>query len=53
MLHCHFKQPQEVANGPSFLASFCILAIVGYVMLIASNLPAVQYTGTFLAACGV
>ncbi|CEL56159.1 putative transporter C1683,12 OS=Schizosaccharomyces pombe (strain 972 / ATCC 24843) GN=SPBC1683.12 PE=3 SV=1 [Rhizoctonia solani AG-1 IB] len=32
---------------------FCIVAIAGFTMLIASPRPGVQYAGTFLAACGV
>jgi hypothetical protein len=32
---------------------FCTLALIGYVLLISSGIPAAQYTGTFLAACGV
>ncbi|GAB1526070.1 hypothetical protein RhiTH_009236 [Rhizoctonia solani] len=39
-------------RGP-FMVFFCILAIAGFTMLIASQKPGVQYAGTFLAACGV
>jgi len=27
--------------------------IIGYVLLLATSIPAAQYIGTFLAACGV
>lgn len=36
-----------------FLFGFCSLAIIGYILLIATKVPAAQYIGTFLAACGV
>ncbi|CUA76385.1 putative transporter C1002,16c [Schizosaccharomyces pombe 972h-] [Rhizoctonia solani] len=39
-------------RGP-FMIFFCLLAIGGFTMLIASQKPSVQYAGTFLAACGV
>jgi len=42
-----------IADKPRFLMGFCSLALVGYILLISSNIPAAQYTGTFLAACGV
>lgn len=42
-----------IADKPSFLIGFCTLALIGYVLLISSRIPAAQYTGTFLAACGV
>jgi hypothetical protein len=31
----------------------CIVAIVGYIMLLCAKRPAVQYGGTFLVASGV
>jgi hypothetical protein len=31
----------------------CVVAVVGYVILLASERPAVQYGGTFLVASGV
>lgn len=37
----------------SFLIGFATTAIIGYVLLIATQVPAAQYIGTFLAACGV
>jgi MFS family permease len=36
-----------------FLVCFCCMAIVGYILLISTDVPAAQYIGTFLAACGV
>jgi len=36
-----------------FLIGFATTAIVGYALLIATKVPAAQYIGTFLAACGV
>ncbi|CZT05389.1 related to allantoate permease [Rhynchosporium agropyri] len=36
-----------------FLGGYCISAIIGYVFLLSTDTPAVQYIGTFLAACGV
>jgi MFS family permease len=36
-----------------FLFGFCSLASIGYILLIATHIPAAQYIGTFLAACGV
>jgi cyanate permease len=35
-----------------FMMGFELLAIAGFTMLISSGKPAVQYTGTFLAASG-
>lgn len=32
---------------------FCSLALIGYILLISSGIPAAQYIGTFFAACGV
>ena len=40
------------ARGP-FMIWGCVVAVVGYVMLLASKRPAVQYGGTFLVASGV
>lgn len=39
-------------RGP-FMLGFCLVAMLGWVMLLASGKPAVQYTGTFFAAAGV
>jgi hypothetical protein len=36
----------------AFMMGFELLAIAGFTMLISSGKPAVQYTGTFLAASG-
>jgi sugar phosphate permease len=36
-----------------FLSCFAVTALVGYTLLIATHIPAAQYIGTFLAACGV
>lgn len=36
-----------------YMIFFCATSIVGFTMLIASDTPGVQYTGTFLAACGI
>lgn len=36
-----------------YMIFFCAVAIVGFVMLISTTKPGVQYTGTFLAACGI
>ncbi|RPA85958.1 MFS general substrate transporter [Ascobolus immersus RN42] len=36
-----------------YMIFFCCLSIVGFVMLISTTKPAVQYLGTFLAACGI
>lgn len=38
-------------RGP-YMMFFCLVAIVGFVMLIATDTPAVQYVGTFLAVSG-
>lgn len=38
-------------RGP-FLMGFAMLAITGFLMLIISGKPHIQYTGTFLAASG-
>jgi MFS family permease len=35
-----------------FMLLFEAVAIVGFIMLLAANTPAVQYTGTFFAASG-
>lgn len=35
-----------------FLLGFEILAILGFILLISTGIPFVQYTGTFLAAAG-
>jgi Major Facilitator Superfamily len=40
------------ARGPFMLAG-CLLAIIGYAMLIAANRPAVNYGGNFFVAAGV
>ncbi|KAJ5038641.1 uncharacterized protein L3040_006322 [Drepanopeziza brunnea f. sp. 'multigermtubi'] len=36
-----------------FLSIFSLTAIVGYILLLSTDIPGVQYTGTFLAASGV
>jgi len=36
-----------------FMIGYCALSIVGFSMLIGSGKPAVQYVGTFFAACGI
>lgn len=36
-----------------FMGIFEISAIVGFAMLASSGKPAIQYTGTFFAACGI
>lgn len=38
-------------RGP-FMMFFCAVAIVGFIMLIATDRTAVQYVGTFLTVCG-
>lgn len=35
-----------------YMMSFCIVAILGFALLISSADPHVQYAGTFFAACG-
>ncbi len=40
------------ARGPIMIAG-CVLAIAGYIMLLAAKKPAVRYGGTFLVASGV
>ncbi|KAI0486926.1 MFS transporter-like protein [Xylaria cf. heliscus] len=40
------------ARGP-FMAVFCLIAIAGYIMLLATKDNAVRYAGTFLVAIGV
>ena len=35
-----------------FMMGFCLTAIIGYVMLISTHIPGVQYAGTFFAVCG-
>jgi hypothetical protein len=41
------------ADHSRFLTGEICIALVGYILLISSNVPAAQYIGTFLAACGV
>ncbi|KAH8587354.1 major facilitator superfamily domain-containing protein [Bisporella sp. PMI_857] len=36
-----------------FMLGFSLLAIVGWVMLVSTGIPGVQYTGTFLATAGI
>ncbi|TFK23509.1 MFS general substrate transporter [Coprinopsis marcescibilis] len=36
-----------------FMIGFCFTAIIGFVMLISTDLPGVQYVGTFLTVCGI
>lgn len=38
-------------RGP-FMMGFCLVAITGFVMLISSDAPTIQYAGTFFAASG-
>ena len=35
-----------------FMMGFCLVAIIGFVMLISTHIPGVQYAGTFFAVCG-
>lgn len=35
-----------------FMMIYCVVAMVGFTMLISTHIPAVQYLGTFLAAMG-
>ncbi len=39
-------------RGP-FMAGFEVIAIIGFVMLLSTGNPAVQYLGTFFAASGI
>lgn len=53
---CMFLDSQKVVDSSdlsSILAGLCSLAIIGYILLISTTIPAAQYVGTFLAACGV
>lgn len=36
-----------------YMIGGCLIAIVGFVMLISTHKPHVQYAGTFFAACGI
>ncbi|KAH6908798.1 major facilitator superfamily domain-containing protein [Coprinopsis sp. MPI-PUGE-AT-0042] len=36
-----------------FMMGFCLTAIIGYVLLISTHNPGVQYAGTFFAVCGI
>lgn len=40
------------ARGP-FMIAGCLVAIAGYIMLLAGKHPGVRYGGTFFVACGV
>ena len=40
------------SRGP-FMMLFCLSAMVGFAMLLGSDLPGVQYAGTFLATGGI
>ena len=40
------------ARGP-FMIGGCLLAIVGYIMLLVASKPLVRYGGTFFVASGV
>jgi MFS family permease len=51
LLAGHFSDRYRM-RGPFMLAG-CVLAICGYIMLIASELPGVRYGGTFLVAAGI
>ncbi len=35
-----------------YMITFNIIAIIGFVMLISTHQPVVQYIGTFFAVCG-
>ncbi|RXW21582.1 hypothetical protein EST38_g4281 [Candolleomyces aberdarensis] len=37
----------------TFMMGFCLVAIIGFVMLISTHIAAVQYVGTFFAVCGI
>ncbi len=39
-------------RGP-FMIAGCVVAIVGYAMLLGASKSSVRYGGTFLVACGV
>lgn len=38
-------------RGPAMMI-FCIIAIIGFILLISSDKPHVQYTGTFFVVAG-
>lgn len=38
-------------RGP-FMMGFCLVAIIGFVLLISTHHAPVQYVGTFFAVCG-
>jgi hypothetical protein len=48
-----FFSANQNTNFSRYLASSCSVAIVGYILLLSSSVPAAQYIGTFLAASGV
>lgn len=35
-----------------YMIGYCLVAIIGFVMLISSHKPHIQYAGVFFAACG-
>lgn len=47
----HFSDKLRVRGY--FMLAGCSLAIIGYIMLIASTRPLTQYGGTFLVAAGI
>jgi MFS family permease len=47
----HFSDRYHM-RGP-FMLGGCTLAICGYIMLIASEMPGLRYGGTFLVAAGI
>lgn len=42
----------RTAQRGIYMIGFCFVAIIGFVMLISTRLPGVQYLGTFLAVMG-
>lgn len=47
-----FLADRSKIRGP-YMIFFCIVAIVGFIMLISTTKPAVQYIGTFLVVSGI
>ncbi|TGZ77276.1 MFS general substrate transporter [Ascodesmis nigricans] len=43
---------RQQTRGP-YMIFFCVVGIIGFVMLISSSAPGVQYAGTFFAASGI
>jgi cyanate permease len=46
-----FLADRSKMRGP-YMIAFCLVAIIGFVMLIATHEPHVQYIGTFLVVSG-